>query len=346
MPAVQCMPDGCVPCLTDLLETPVFSDSVLLYHAKGVILLSDYILRASVVDRKVSTEPFCRAFAASTRDLVEEARVRHNTSPVVTAALGRLLTAAAMMGVTLKRDDERLVLKIDGDGPVKTLLAESNNRAEVRGYPGEPCVMIGANDKGKLDVAGAVRGYCAADGTMGGGILRVTRKGSGGEPFTGTSELVSGEIAEDLTYYYAVSEQTPSAVSLGVLMNRNNTVRQAGGFILQLLPDTPEEIIVKLEARLSALPSVTTLLDSGLDAEGVLREALSGFDVTVTDKIPARFHCGCTRESVERVLLSLGYKELMSIADKPVEVHCDYCGSDYEYTREEVEALLKQLPQA
>ncbi|MDY5016283.1 MAG: Hsp33 family molecular chaperone HslO [Eubacteriales bacterium] len=289
--------------------------------------MSDHIVRATAAENRI------RAFAASTRDLVEEARARHNTSPVVTAALGRLLTASAMMGVTLKREDERLTLKIEGDGPVKMLIAQSDAHANVRGYAAEPCVLLGANAKGKLDVAGAV----------GKGVLRVTRQGSEGEPFTGTSELVSGEIAEDLTYYYALSEQTPSAVALGVLMNHDNTVRAAGGFIIQLLPGADEELTAALEARLSVLPPVTTLLAEGRSAEELLREALAGFDVTVNETIPARFHCGCTRESVERVLLSLGYDELSLLAGKPVEVHCDYCSSDYEYTAEEVEKLLKTL---
>ncbi len=270
-----------------------------------------------------------------TRDLVEEARARHNTSPVVTAALGRLLTAAAMMGVTLKAEDEKLTLKIECDGPVRLLIAQSDIRANVRGYAAEPGVLIGANEKGKLDVAGAV----------GKGLLRVIRQGSRGEPFTGTSELVSGEIAEDLTYYYALSEQTPSAVALGVLMSRENTVRAAGGFIIQMMPEADEALTSALEKKLAALPPVTTLLASGLTAEGLLREALDGFEVTVTETIPARFQCSCSRESVKRVLLSLGYKELSTLAGKPVEVHCDYCSSDYEYTAEEVEALLQSMQQ-
>ena len=289
--------------------------------------MADCIIRATAADNRI------RAFAASTRDLVEEARARHNTSPVVTAALGRLLTAAAMMGVSLKREDERLTLKIEGDGPVRMLIAQSDIHANVRGYAAEPGVLIGANDKGKLDVAGAV----------GKGLLRVIRQGSSGEPFTGTTELVSGEIAEDLTYYYASSEQTPSAVALGVLMSHENTVRAAGGFIIQLMPYADEQLISELEAKLGSLPPVTTLLSSGMTAEELLREALSGFDVTVNETIPTRFRCTCSRENVKRVLLSLGRRELSTLAGKPVEVHCDYCSSNYEYSVQEVEDLLQSL---
>ena len=292
--------------------------------------MSDSIIRATAADNRI------RAFAASTRGLVEEARARHNTSPVVTAALGRLLTAAAMMGATLKREDERLTLRIEGDGPVRLLIAQSDAHANVRGYAAEPCVLLGANEKGKLDVAGAV----------GKGFLRVTRQGGSGEPFTGTSELVSGEIAEDLTYYYALSEQTPSAVALGVLMNHDNTVRAAGGFILQLMPGADEELIASLESRLAAMKPVSYLLADGATPEELLRRALEGFDVAVNETIPTRFHCGCTRESVERVLLSLGCKELSTLAGKPVEVHCDYCNTYYEYSAEEVGRLLASLKDA
>ncbi len=289
--------------------------------------MSDSIIRATAADSRI------RAFAAATRDLTEEARARHNTSPVVTAALGRLMTAAAMMGATLKDDTERLTLRIDGDGPVQYLIAQSDAHGNIRGYAGEPCVLLGANDHGKLDVAGAV----------GKGFLRVSRQGSTGEPFTGTSELVTGEIAEDLTYYYALSEQTPSAVALGVLMNHDNTVRAAGGFIIQLMPGADEALISALESRLSSMRPVSYLLADGLSPEELLREALSGFDVSVNETLPVRFHCGCSRESVERVLVSLGYTELSSLAGKPVEVHCDYCNTYYEYSPEEVGRLLESL---
>lgn len=289
--------------------------------------MSDCIVRATAADDRI------RVFAATTRQTVEFARRHHNTSPTATAALGRLLTAAGMMGATLKRDDERLTLKIEGDGPIGNIIAQCDAHGNVRGYVSNPQILVGANDKGKLDVGGAV----------GKGFLHVTRQGESGEPFTGTSELVSGEIAEDLTYYYALSEQTPSAVALGVLMSHDNTVRAAGGFIIQLMPFADEELIARLEHRLSEIKSVTDLLKTGLDAEGLLNTVLDGFDPVVHETLPVRFHCSCNRENVKRVLLSLGYQELSSLAGKPVEVHCDYCSENYVYSEEEIDALLEQI---
>ena len=285
--------------------------------------MSDYLVRATAADDRI------RAFAATTRDLTEEARARHNSSPIITAALGRLMTAALMMGTMLKGDGEKLTLKLEGDGPARNIIAIADNSGGVKGYAGDHSVMLPPNAKGKLDVAGAV----------GKGVLRVTRSDERGEPFTGTCELVSGEIAEDLTYYFATSEQTPSGVGLGVLMNHDNTVRCAGGFIVQVMPGITDEELSMLEERLGSIGSVTGMLADGMTPEDMLRHILP--DPTFHEKHDLRFHCGCSREGVEGVLLSLGRKELTSLADRPVEVHCDFCEADYEFTQDEVLELLK-----
>ncbi|MBE6929550.1 MAG: Hsp33 family molecular chaperone HslO [Ruminococcaceae bacterium] len=284
--------------------------------------MNDYLVRATAADDRI------RAFAATTRDLTEEARARHNSSPIITAALGRLMTAALMMGTMLKSEGEKLTLKLEGDGPAHNIIAIADNTGGVKGYAGDHSVLLPPNAKGKLDVAGAV----------GKGVLRVTRSDARGEPFTGTCELVSGEIAEDLTYYFATSEQTPSGVGLGVLMNKDNTVRCAGGFIVQVMPGITDEELEMLEQRLGSIASVTSMLNDGMTPEDMLRYILP--DPTFHEKRELRYHCGCSRESVEGVLLSLGRKELTSLADRPVEVHCDFCESDYVFTQEEVLELL------
>ncbi len=288
--------------------------------------MSDYMVRAIAADGKI------RAFAATTRDTVEEARCRHNTSPVVTAALGRLLTAGAMMGSMMKGDRDRLTLKINGDGPVKALTVVADAHGRVKGFAAVPQVILHANAKGKLDVAGAV----------GQGVLTVTRDIGLREPYVGTSLLVTSEIAEDLTYYFAASEQTPSSVGLGVLMNRENTVRQAGGFILQLMPDVDEETIGRLERRIGEIDSVTSMLNSGMSPEQILSYVLEGFDLEVLDRMPVAFSCDCSRKKIANAIISLGEEDLRSlIADRePVEARCDYCNTAYLFQPEEIEEIL------
>ena len=282
--------------------------------------------------RATAAQGQIRAFAASTRELVEQARAGHNTSPVATAALGRLLTAGGMMGSMMKNQQDLLTLKIQGDGPIGGLTVTADANGNVKGYVNNPLVVLPCNDKGKLDVAGA----------LGIGVLSVIRDVGLKEPYVGQTILVSGEIAEDLTYYYATSEQTPSSVALGVLMNKDNTVRQAGGFMIQLMPGATEEVIGKLEERIGAISSVTSLLDEGMSPEQILEELLAGMDVEIADRMDVRFYCGCTRKRVEKALVSIGKKELedMICEGKPIEMNCHFCNAAYEFSVEELKELL------
>lgn len=288
--------------------------------------MEDYIIKAAAADYQI------RCYAATTRNLAEAARQAHNTSPVATAALGRLLTAGAMMGGMMKGDDDILTLKIEGTGPIGGIVVTANSRADVKGYVYNPEVLIHAKENGKLDVSGSI----------GAGMLQVIQDVGLKEPYVGQIALVSGEIAEDLTYYYATSEQTPSSVALGVLMNRENTVRQAGGFILQLLPDTEEAVIGRLEARLAQLPPVTAMLDSGMAPEDILQEALGEFGVEILEKAPTRFHCGCSKRRVEKAIVSLGEKDLRELAEagEPIEVNCHFCSTSYTFEPQELSDIL------
>ena len=288
----------------------------------------DYIVRATAADGQI------RAFAATTRETVETARQDHNTSPVATAALGRLLTAGAMMGVMMKGDKDLLTLRIHAGGPLNGITVTADSKGNVKGYVGNPDVVIPANKKGKLDVAGAV----------GVGFMDVIKDLGLKEPYVGQCVLQTSEIAEDLTYYFAVSEQVPSVVALGVLMNKDNTVRQAGGFIIQLMPFCDEKVIEKLEQRLAEVNSVTAFLDEGLTPEQILEKVLGEFGLEINDKIPTRYNCNCSHERVAKVLLSVGKKELESmIADgKPIEVNCHFCNKNHVFQIEELKELLKK----
>ncbi len=290
--------------------------------------MSDHVIRATAADGQI------RAFAAYTRDLTEEARTRHNTSPVMTAALGRLLTAAAILGTQLKGEEDKLTLKIKGDGPAGTLYAVANAHGQVKGFAENPQVLLHARADGKLDVGGAI----------GKGELTIIRDLGLKEPYIGTCELVSGEIAQDLTYYFAVSEQTPSSVSLGVLMNKNNTVAQAGGFMLQLMPGTTDEVAAALEEKILAAPSVTSWLSEGLTPEDILHRLLDDFDLQILESTDVAFHCGCSREKMESVLVGLGRHELLDlmVSQETVEVHCDFCNSYYQFSRPELKELFKK----
>lgn len=290
--------------------------------------MADYILRATAADGQI------RAFAATTRDMVETARAAHNTSPVATAALGRLLTAGAMMGVMMKGEEDILTLKIQGDGPIEGLTVTADSRGNVKGYVYNPSVMLPPNAQGKLDVGGA----------LGLGVLSVIKDIGLKEPYVGQTILVTGEIAEDLTYYFATSEQTPSSVALGVLMNPENTVRQAGGFILQMMPGASEEVITRLELKLKEITSVTTLLDVGNTPEMILEYVLGEFGLEINDKLPTQFYCNCTKSRVEKALISVGRKDIQEMIDdnKPIEVNCHFCNKNYEFTVEELRELLKK----
>lgn len=290
--------------------------------------MEDYIVSGMAAGEQI------RVFACTTRNLVEHARQIHNTSPVITAALGRMLTAGVMMGSMLKGERDVLSLQIKGDGPVRGITVAADSSCNVRGYADVPEVNIHAKPNGKLDVSGAI----------GAGTLRVIKDMGLKEPYIGEVALQTGEIAEDFTYYFAVSEQVPSSVGLGVLMNRENTVRQAGGFIIQLLPFASDEVIDKLEENLKAIPSVTTMLDGGDTPEEMLKRVLDGFDVTFTGKRPCAYKCNCSRERLEKVMISLGRNELQSMIDdgETVEVGCQFCNSKYQFTIEELSDLLEQ----
>lgn len=290
--------------------------------------MTDYIVRATAADSQI------RAFAATTRELVEYARNAHSTSPVATAALGRLLTAGSMMGVMMKGEKDLLTLQVRGDGPLGGITATADSQGRVKGYVNNPNVVIHANAKGKLDVAGAV----------GRGMLNVIKDMGLKEPYVGQVNLVSGEIAEDLTYYFASSEQVPSSVGLGVLMEKDNTVRQAGGFIIQLMPFTEEKIIETLEEKLNNVDSVTSMLDQGMKPEDILQELLGEFGLEITDKIPTKFFCNCDKERIEKALISIGAKDLTEMIrdGKPIEVNCHFCNTNYTFTVEELRELLKK----
>lgn len=290
--------------------------------------MSDYMIRATAANGQI------RAFAATTRELVEFARSTHNTSPVATAALGRLLTAGAMMGVMMKGEKDLLTIKIQGNGPIEGLTVTADSRGNVKGYAFNPQVMLPPNAQGKLDVGGA----------LGIGVLSIIKDIGLKDPYVGQTELVTGEIAEDLTYYFATSEQTPSSVALGVLMNKDNTVRQAGGFILQLLPGASEEVIDCLEKKLAEITSITALLDAGSTPEMILEHVLGQFGLEILDKLPAAFSCNCSRERIEKALISVGKKELQEMIDegKTIEVNCHFCNKHYPVTVEELKQLFEQ----
>lgn len=278
---------------------------------------NDYIIRATAADNQL------RVFAATTRGMVEQARISHDTSPVATAALGRLLTAGAMMGSMMKGEKDLLTLKIDCDGPIGGLTVTADSAANVKGYVRNRKVMLPPNAKGKLDVGGAV----------GAGILNVIRDIGMKEPYNGQTPLVSGEIAEDLTYYFATSEQVPSAVALGVLMEKDNTVKQAGGFIIQVMPFIQETVVDRLEKKIAGISSVTSYLDRRMTPEEMLEEILGEFGLAVMDRIPTQYHCDCSKERVSRAIASISRKDLdeMIREGEPIEVKCQFCNSSYVF---------------
>ena len=287
----------------------------------------DYIIRATGADHQV------RIFAATTREMVEYARQIHHTSPVATAALGRLLTAGAMMGSMQKGEEDLITLQIKCSGPIKGLTVTADGKARVKGYVENPMVMLPPSKAGKLDVGGAL--------DM--GVLSVIKDMGLKEPYVGQTHLVSGEIAEDLTYYFATSEQIPSAVGLGVLMNKDNTVRQAGGFIIQLLPFTDEKIIEQLEKKITEMKSVTEMLEEGMTPEMLLEEILGDFGLEITDTLPAQFSCNCSKERITKALISIGKKDLQEMIDdgEPIEVNCHFCNTNYTFSIDELKEIAK-----
>ena len=290
--------------------------------------MNDYIIRGTAANDQV------RFFAAYTKDVVETARQKHNTSPVATAALGRLLTAGAMMGSMCKNDSDVITLQIQCSGPIGGLTVTADSKANVKGYVNNPDVMLPPSKEGKLDVGKALDL----------GVLTVIKDIGLKEPYSGQTHLVSGEIAEDLTYYFAASEQIPTSVALGVLMNKDNTVRQAGGFIVQVMPFAEEETIAKLEANVQKIQSVTTLLEQGHTPESLLEQVLDGFDIEINDRIPTEFYCNCSKERVEKALISIGRKELNEMIQegKEVELNCHFCNTNYTFSVEELKEILRK----
>ena len=286
----------------------------------------DYTVRATAADAQI------RAFAATTRNLVEEMREIHNTSPVVSAALGRLLTGGAMMGAMMKGEDDLLTLQVIGDGPIGGMTVTADAKGNVKGYANETQVLLPASAKGKLDVGTAV----------GKGSLRVIKDMGLKEPYVGQTTLQTGEIAEDLTYYFAASEQVPSSVGLGVLMEKDNTVKQAGGFILQLMPFAEEAVISCLEANLQSFPSVTEVLEAGNPPERMLEMLLDGLSMQVTDTIGTGYRCDCSKKRVERAIISIGRKDIEEmIADgEEIEVGCHFCNKKYTFSVDELKGML------
>ena len=297
--------------------------------------MEDYIVRATAADSQI------RAFAATTRQVVETARVRHNTSPVATAALGRLLTAGAMMGSMMKNDTDILTLQIKSGGPIGGITVTADSHANVKGYVGNPDVMLPPRN-GKLDVGGAV----------GVGLLIVIKDMGLKEPYSGQTILVSSEIAEDLTYYFASSEQVPSSVGLGVLMGKDNTVRGAAGgavlcaeaLIIQMMPFAREQTICRLEENLKKVSSVTSLLNQGYTPEQLLEVLFEGLGLEVTDTVPAQFYCNCSKERVEHAVASIGRKEIQEMIQdgEDIEVKCHFCNTAYRYTVEELREIIKR----
>jgi len=287
---------------------------------------SDYIVRATAANHQI------RAFAISSTNTIEEARQRHNTSPIATVALGRLMSAGAMMGTMMKGDDDIITIQIKGDGPIGGLTVTADAKANVKGYVNNPEVMLPLNSAGQLDVEKA----------LGIGVLSVIKDIGLREPYVGDTILVTSDVTQDITYYFATSEQVPTSVGLSVIMSKDNTVKSAGGFIIQLLPDASEEIISALEKKIKEVKNVTTMLEHGYTPEQMLEELLGEFGLDILDKIPTQFYCNCSKERMSRALISIGRKELSSLIEegRTIEVNCHFCGSHYNFDVEELKDLL------
>ncbi|MCA1042368.1 Hsp33 family molecular chaperone HslO [Bacillus infantis] len=290
--------------------------------------MEDYLIKALAFNGQV------RAYAARSTDTVGEAQRRHYTWPTASAALGRAMTAGVMMGAMLK-GEEKLTIKIEGGGPLGPILVDSNSKGEVRGYVTHPQTHFDLNEQGKLDVRRAV-------GTD--GMLTVVKDIGMREHFTGQVPIVSGELGEDFTYYFAMSEQLPSSVGVGVLVNPDNTILASGGFILQLLPGTDEETITRIENRLKEIPPVSKLIEKGLTPEELLNEILGEENVKILEKMPVSFECTCSKERFATSIISLGRDEIQDMIDTDgeAEAQCHFCNEKYHYSKEELEALKSE----
>lgn len=290
--------------------------------------MHDYIVRGIAANGTV------RAFAIKSTDLVAYAAERHMTYPVVTAALGRLLSAGAMMGAMMKGDNDLITLTIKGDGPIGNITVTADSHGNVKGFPGNPAVDIPLKRRGKLDVGGAV----------GNGTLTVVMDLGLEQPFNGVVELQTGEIAEDMAYYFTVSEQTPSAVGLGVMVDTDCSVKQAGGFIIQMMPNVEESTIEALEAKLADLPQVTTLMENGMTPEDMLTEILGDLDLEFTEKQDVQFHCNCNKDKVSKALATIKSSDIKEMIDEgeDIEVKCFFCNTAYNFSVEELAEILEE----
>lgn len=291
--------------------------------------MTDYLVRALAYDGQV------RAYSARTTESVGEAQRRHYTWPTASAALGRSMTASVMLGAMMK-GEEKLTIKINGGGPLGTILVDANAKGEVRGYVSNPQTHFDLNDQGKLDVRRAV-------GTE--GTLSVSKDIGLLQPFVGQVPIVSGELGEDFTHYIVTSEQVPSSVGVGVIVNPDNTIQASGGFIIQLMPGTDEEIIAQIEQRLAEIPTISNMVRDGMTPEQILDEVLGADNVKVLDTMPVQFQCQCSRGRISNAITGLGTAELedMIVTDGQAEAQCHFCNENYLFTREDLESLLESI---
>ena len=291
--------------------------------------MNDYIVRATAAGDTV------RAFAIRSTDLTAEARELHHTFPVVTAALGRLLSAGAMMGSMMKGENDKLTLQMKGDGPIAQMTVTADSHGNVKGFAANPSVDIPLKRAGKLDVGGAV----------GKGFLTVIMDLGLKEPYNGQVEIQTGEIGDDLAYYFTVSEQTPSVVGLGVMVDTDSSVKHAGGFIIQLMPDAAEETIEALEAKVADADPVTTMMDSGMSPEDILAYYLGDLDLNINEKLPVRYYCGCSKEKVAGALATISTEDLKEMINdgEEIEVKCYFCNSAYKFSTEELEEIMTKI---
>ena len=291
--------------------------------------MADYIVNA------ITSNGAIRVVAADTTELCNRAQEIHKMSPTAAAALGRTLTAAAIMGSMLKSSEDSLTLQLNGGGPIGKVVAVSDGNANVKGYVGNPLVDLPLNEKGKLDVGGAI----GRDGMLG-----IVRDLGLKEPYVGQVPLVNGEVAEDLTQYYATSEQLPTAVALGVLVDVDYTIKAAGGFILQVLPGAYNEDIDNVEKTIATLSSVTAMLDEGKTPKDIVEHLLSDYEIEYFDDVPTKYECDCSRDRTDRALISLGKDELEKIIneDGKAQITCHFCDNVYNYTKEDLEKLLEE----
>ncbi|MBZ5200180.1 Hsp33 family molecular chaperone HslO [Planomicrobium chinense] len=291
--------------------------------------MNDYLVRALAYDGQV------RAYAARTTQTVGEAQRRHYTWPTASAALGRSMTASVMLGAMMK-GEEKLTIKINGGGPLGTILVDANAKGEVRGYVSNPQTHFDLNEQGKLDVRRAV-------GTE--GTLSVSKDIGLMQPFVGQVPIVSGELGEDFTHYIVTSEQVPSSVGVGVIVNPDNTIQASGGFIIQLLPGTSEEVISQIEQRLSEIPTISNMVRDGMTPEEILEKVLGNNNLKVLDNMPVQFQCQCSRDRIHNAIVSLGTAEIQDMIDTDgqAEAQCHFCNENYLFTKENLEDMLETI---